>query len=77
MLLPIPDRPKILVMAVTPFAPKSLAKFTLCIRGVASERNGLDCDYAVNLGISGAVNHSHGAPANFIEDLVTTEATVG
>ena len=57
--------------------PKAFAKFALCFRRLVGERNRFDCNRAVNLGIASAVNHSHGAAANLIEDLAATEAALG
>jgi len=55
------------------FPKETLAIIKLLFRGLASQRNGLYRDDAVNLRVARFIDNTHGSPTQFGEDLVSPE----
>src|SRR6202521_6472097 len=53
------------------FPKETLAVLKLLFRGLASQRNGLYRDDAIDLGIARFVDNTHGSPTQLGEDLVS------
>src|ERR1700674_526570 len=53
------------------FAKETLAILKLFFHGLASQRNGLYRDHAINFGIARFVDDTHGSPTQLGEDLVS------
>src|SRR5882762_593622 len=53
------------------FPKETLAIVTLLFRRLASQRNGLYRDHAINFGIARFVDDTHGSPTQLGEDLVS------
>jgi hypothetical protein len=55
---------------------KPLAKFGECFTRLMGKRNALDRDRAINLWIASSVYNTHRSSPDFVEDLVSPEASI-